>query len=1465
VATILIVDDRPSNRQFLTTLLGYGGHRLLEAGEGAAALALVRSDRPDLIITDILMPTMDGYEFVQHVRADPDVAPTPVIFYTATYSAPQAEKLAKTCGVYKVLSKPCEPEEILAAVNQALGVGGPVGVAPPVVKGRAKASTSQTADNTMSLYIKDLEDVRRGFEDLASRGAKPGAKRDLVNDLSKKFADNVASMQRVTTRLSALHEVAMEMMTERDPARLVQLFFAAACDLVDSNYAAIGMRDETEQAIQLAFAKRVDVAILRGEAGRTGLLATLLSGRPVLRMRSADGTPSADGLPDGHPPVRDLLGIPVAAADRVYGWMYFADGRGETGFSDEDVRVANAMARQLAVLYENAMLYDAIQRHAAKLQVEAAGRKRAQEALAEREAGLRRAQLMAKLAHVVTRPDGSFESWSETLPQLVGLVAARMPQSTREWLELLHPEDRALFRDKSIEAGAKGARTEVEYRLRHQDGGWIDVRQVMEPIEGQAGGDAKMRWFNTLQDMTERKQAEEKIKRLNRVYAVLSGINGLIVRVRDRDELFREACRLAVEAGKFRMAWIGLVDREAMLVKPVAWHGPDAEYIHLMPLGLVDTEPQGRGLAGRAVRERTAITVDDMTQDPRVLLRKEALERGFRSLVMLPLLIAEESVGVLALYAGEVGFFDEEEMKLLRELAGDIAFALEHMQKEERLRRLTRVNAMLSGINGVIARVRDRRELFQEACRIAVDTGGLRFAWLSIVDEKEMTLKPVASAGTDEGFLKMIEDGLSLRDDAPEGHGIGAVAVRERRALVVNDTQSDPRIRHKKGLDERGVRSAAVLPLIVAGRAVGSFGLHSGEAGFFVEEEMKVLNELAGNIAFALDHIEKEEKVERLTRVYAVLSGINAAIVRIRDRQELFQEACRIAIEHGKFRMAWVGLVDRAVGLVKPVASAGEVGDFFESAPLAVIENKPGGHGLSGRAVRDMKPMISNDVKNDPQRLMRKELDARGINSLVVIPLIVSGESVGVLSLYAADVGFFDEEEMRLLLELAGDISFALEHIGKAEKLDYLAYYDELTGLANRTLFLERVAQKLIAAGSAKKVAVFTLDVERFRGVNDALGRQAGDELLKQVADRLRKAGGDESRLARIGADHFAVVSTEAQNEEQLARLTELRLKECFGSPFRIGDGEITTSAKVGIAVFPNDGADAGTLLRNAEAAVEKAKSGGERYLFYAQEMTERIAEKLSLEGKLRQALEKEEFVLHYQPKVDLETRSIVGVEALIRWQSPERGLVPPMKFIPLLEETGLILQVGSWAIKRASLDHRSWSEQKLKPPRVAVNVSPIQLRQRNFVEVIEQAIVEGLAPTGIDLEITESLIMEDIQANIQKLNSARGLGINIAIDDFGTGYSSLAYLARLPVQSLKIDRSFIEAMNKDPNAMTLVSTIISLAHSLRLKVVAEGVETEEQANSLRLLRCDEMQGYLFSKPLPMAGLVELLRKIPKA
>ncbi|HEY5896565.1 MAG TPA: EAL domain-containing protein [Burkholderiales bacterium] len=610
------------------------------------------------------------------------------------------------------------------------------------------------------------------------------------------------------------------------------------------------------------------------------------------------------------------------------------------------------------------------------------------------------------------------------------------------------------------------------------------------------------------------------------------------------------------------------------------------------------------------------------------------------------------------------------------------------------------------------------------------------------------------------------------------------------------------------------------------------------------------------------EQVRAEERIARLTRVYAVLSGINGLIVRATSRDELFEAACRVAVEQGGFCMAWIGLVDRDAGLVRPMASAGAVGDFFATAPLAILETRPGGYGLAGRAVRERKPIVSNDVHGDSQRLMKAELAARGIDSVAIVPLIRGEEVVGILALYAAEIGFFDEEELRLLVELAGDIAFGLEHIEKSEKLDYLAYYDVLTGLANRTLFLERTEQQVAAARSSyRKLAIFLMDIERFKPINDALGRQAGDALLTQIAERMRQTGVDPARFGKPAADQFAVLGLDVKSEEALARMVESRLKELFERPFRIAGQELRVSVRVGIAVFPNDGGDAETLFRNAEAALKKAKAGGERYLFHTAELTGQVAERLSLENKLRQALEREEFVLHYQPKIDLETRRIAGVEALIRWQSPELGLVAPGRFIPVLEETGLIQPVGHWALLRASSDYRAWVSQGLSAPRIAVNVSPLQLRQRDFVQRIDEATAGNGRRAGIDLEITESLMMANVADNIDKLNAVRRLGINIAIDDFGTGYSSLGYLARLPVQSLKIDRSFIETMHFDSSAMTLVSTIISLAHSMRLKVIAEGVETEDQAKYLRLLRCDEMQGYLISRPLAPAALVDFLRR----
>ncbi len=612
---------------------------------------------------------------------------------------------------------------------------------------------------------------------------------------------------------------------------------------------------------------------------------------------------------------------------------------------------------------------------------------------------------------------------------------------------------------------------------------------------------------------------------------------------------------------------------------------------------------------------------------------------------------------------------------------------------------------------------------------------------------------------------------------------------------------------------------------------------------------------------------QAEDRIRRLNRIYAVLSGINSTIVRVSNREELFKETCRIAVEAGNFRAAWIGLVDRTTNTIEPVAWRGVDDDYIRAMPVLQLaasdSTAPGTLGPGPLAIFQKQPVLVADIAGEPGYALKDEAKDRGFRSLAKLPLMVSGEAVGVLALYAAETGFFDNDEMRLLNELAGDISFALDHLDKANRLDYLAYYDALTGLANRTLLHERLTQFLGATGQGEsKLALVLLDVERFKSVNDSLGRQAGDELLKQLAARLGQAAGT-GNVARTSGDHFAVILPVIKGRSEAERTVERIWRECFAQSFRVSGAESRLTAKSGVALFPGDGADAEALYAHAESALQQAKKTGERHVFHSIERTAGVANQFALENRLRLALENDEFVLHYQPKVDTETRRIAGVEALIRWQSPDLGLVPPMKFIPLMEETGLILEAGAWALKRAALDHRGWVEQGLAAPRVAVNVSAIQLRQRNFVASVEEAIIEGSAPTGIDLEITESLIMEDVQGSIGKLKAVRGLGVQIGIDDFGTGYSSLGYLAKLPVQTLKIDRSFIITMLDDPDTMTLVSTIISLAHSLRLTVVAEGVDAEDQAKMLRLLRCDQMQGYLFSKPVPVDQFTALLMRVP--
>ena len=604
------------------------------------------------------------------------------------------------------------------------------------------------------------------------------------------------------------------------------------------------------------------------------------------------------------------------------------------------------------------------------------------------------------------------------------------------------------------------------------------------------------------------------------------------------------------------------------------------------------------------------------------------------------------------------------------------------------------------------------------------------------------------------------------------------------------------------------------------------------------------------------------EELSHLNRVHAMVSSVNAVIVHVHERDRLLEEACRMAVEHGKFRLAWAGLVDAEARHCTPIAAAGSDptmgGRVGRPEPIDPIS----GRGLVHEAVMLRRAAICNDIEAVQNQLrFGPELVKGGYRAAIVLPLIVDGKAAGVFSLYTSEVGFFNEAETKLLRELASQVSFALDHIVKTERLDYLAYYDALTGLANRTLLLQRLGRDLeSAAGRQHCLALAVFDIDRFENINDSFGRHVGDQVLKTLVGRLMQCLGDPGRAARVGPDEIVAVIPEARSENDVARAVIDWSTRIFSSPFRTHAAELRLSGKVGIAMFPADGADPESLLKHAQTALKKCKASADTYLFYTQDMSSRTAERLALEIKLRDGLEKDEFVLHYQPKIDTRSGRLVGVEALVRWRSPELGLVPPAHFIPLMEETGLIVEAGRWALRRAIADRRRWTEAGVQAPRIAINLSTVELRKQDFVDAFAQALRLGDEDHGIDVEVTESIIMDDVAANIAKLLAIRELGVDIAIDDFGTGYSSLAYLARLPVQMLKIDRTFVSAMLDDASAMTLVSTMISLARSLKLTVVAEGVEQEEQARMLRLLRCDQMQGYLFDKPLTFDEMSERLK-----
>jgi diguanylate cyclase (GGDEF)-like protein len=598
---------------------------------------------------------------------------------------------------------------------------------------------------------------------------------------------------------------------------------------------------------------------------------------------------------------------------------------------------------------------------------------------------------------------------------------------------------------------------------------------------------------------------------------------------------------------------------------------------------------------------------------------------------------------------------------------------------------------------------------------------------------------------------------------------------------------------------------------------------------------------------------EKQLKIKHMNTFYSVLSKINEFIIRVSDINELFEGVCPIIVDDGGFKFAWIGLLDKDTKEIRPVAMWGDGEAYIKGLKFYASEDLPGGISPAGKAILEGKIVVSEDIDHDARMISwRRGALGFGFRAYASIPIRMSEEVIGALTIYSGTTFTFGREEMRLLEEIAGDISFAIGYIGKLQKTQHISLFDPLTDLPNRNHILQELQRLIdISGASGKSTALIVMDIDWFKGINETIGYAKGDTLLKQIVKMLMPVIKEDRQLGRIGPDEFAIIGSDINNEETIYRTVE-NINSIFANPVQVDGENVGVSFSMGISIYPNDGDSAEELVKIAEASLMQIKGTGIKGIVnYSPAINSKISGILKMKNNLVRAIENKEFIVYYEPKVNIKNYTISGVEALVRWQNPDEGLILPSRFIPLLEETGMIVKVGQWVFEEAAKQVMRWNANGYNL-KVAINVSAAQIEQKDFVKwIITTAMDKGIDPLSIELEITESLIMKNVDDKIEKLLQLRDYGIMVAVDDFGTGYSSLAYLKRLPVSSLKIDISFIKSLPGDKENTKITETIISLAKALNLKTIAEGVDRKEQIDFLRKLGCDEAQGYYFTMPLP--------------
>jgi len=616
-----------------------------------------------------------------------------------------------------------------------------------------------------------------------------------------------------------------------------------------------------------------------------------------------------------------------------------------------------------------------------------------------------------------------------------------------------------------------------------------------------------------------------------------------------------------------------------------------------------------------------------------------------------------------------------------------------------------------------------------------------------------------------------------------------------------------------------------------------------------------------GRVWYFRDITERERvdsSLRRANRALRVLSTVNQALVLGESEPTLLNLVCIALVDLGGYQLAWVGFAeDDETKSVRPVAHHGVMDGYFEHTAVTWADTERG-RGPTGTAARTGTIQVCRDINSDPRMLAwRAEALRRGYASSIALPLIGSTETFGVLTVYSKETDAFDDDEVALLRELAADLSFGiLTHRSNLQRrqaearAEHLANFDSLTELPNRVQLISQLQEAIERERSGtNSVALMTLSVDRFSGIQEGVGIAGADDLLKKVASRLGNVAEAGTFMARTADDSFAIIIPGADSER--AHELAISIQRAMTDPFDLAGVPLDVRITSGIALFPAHGTSADALMRRSDIAVRRARAAGLEYALYSGKGETETPRRLILLAELRKAIRDDGLLLNYQPKIDVRARAVSAVEALVRWPHPERGMVPPTDFIPLAEQTGLIKPLTGWVLDAAWKQINRWQSLGIEIP-VAVNVSPNNLRDEDFLKQLIALHAQAGKRLGLlQVEVTESALMEDPEQSHNVLSRIRDLGIQIFLDDFGTGYSSLSYIAALPIHALKIDKSFVVRMMQKERHRAVVTAAISLAHSLDMRVIAEGVETADQARAVMDLGCDEIQGYFFCKPLP--------------